>query len=88
MGGIFVDTKIDILFQELELEDEINSNLFLALTASRKDVLSASNIETCFEIFSLNTSEINIKGLKKYLNADMDEIKVELSRLTDNSNSV
>ncbi|CAD8084092.1 unnamed protein product [Paramecium sonneborni] len=83
-----IEDKIDKLFQELELEDEINSNLFLALTTSRRDVLSTSNIEISFEILSLNTSEITLKGLKKYLNADSDEIKLELSRLTDDSNSL
>ncbi|CAD8180077.1 unnamed protein product [Paramecium pentaurelia] len=83
-----IEEKIDNLYQELELEDEINSNLFLALTATRKDVLSTSNIEICFEIFSLNSSEITLKGLKKYLNSDIDEITNELSRLTENQNSL
>ncbi|CAD8192151.1 unnamed protein product [Paramecium octaurelia] len=83
-----IEERIDNLYKELELEDEINSNLFLALTATRKDVLSTSNIEICFEIFSLNSSEINLKGLKKYLNSDIDEIKVELTRLTENQNSL
>ncbi|CAK87617.1 unnamed protein product (macronuclear) [Paramecium tetraurelia] len=83
-----IEEKIDNLYKELEIDDKINSNLFLALTATRKDVLSISNIEICFEIFSLNSSEINLKGLKKYLNSDIDEIKVELTRLTENQNSL
>ncbi|CAD8093421.1 unnamed protein product [Paramecium primaurelia] len=83
-----IKDKIDKLFQELELEDEINSNQFLALSTSRRDILSTSNIEISFEIFSLNTQEITLKGLKKFLNADIDEIEVELSRLTENSNSL
>ncbi|CAD8116890.1 unnamed protein product [Paramecium sonneborni] len=83
-----IEEKIDQLFKDFELEDEINSNLFLALTTSRKDVLTVSNTEICFEILSLNSSEITLKGLKKYLNADIEDIKVEFSRLTDDSNSL
>lgn len=67
---------VDKLFKTHEFADNmvINNALFLTLTANREELLTKSNIEICFEIFSNNKQDITLRGLRRHLNADSEEL--------------
>lgn len=71
-----IEENIDKLYKAHEFAQNvlINNALFLTLTANRKELLTNSNIEICFEIFSNNKSDITLRGLRRHLNADSEEL--------------
>ena len=53
------------------------------MAASRDLLLSQSNIEIGFSIFSNGKKEINLRGLRRHLNSDSEELIDEFNRITN-----
>ncbi|CAD8192150.1 unnamed protein product [Paramecium octaurelia] len=86
-----VENKINEIFQQLEVDPQeggIDSTQFMSLALSRSTLLTQQNIETCFQIFSYNKQEIQLKGLKRHLQCETADIKSEFSQITDDLNTL
>ncbi|CAD8081144.1 unnamed protein product [Paramecium primaurelia] len=86
-----IDNKIQEIFQQLEVNTEnggIDSTQFMSLALTRSTLITQQNIETCFQIFSYNKQEIQLKGLKRHLQCETADIKYEFSQITDDLNTL
>ncbi|CAD8081140.1 unnamed protein product [Paramecium primaurelia] len=64
-------------------ENGLNCQQFQSMAASRDLLLSQSNIEIGFSIFSNGKKEINLRGLRRHLNSDSEELIDEFNRITN-----
>ncbi|CAD8197125.1 unnamed protein product [Paramecium pentaurelia] len=71
---------------DINEENGINSQQFQSLAANRDILLTDSNIEIGFQIFSYGKQEINLKGLRRQLNSDSEELIDEFNRITNKEN--
>ena len=85
-----IEERIDTLFQTLELGDDmlIDNTLFITLSTNKKELLTKSNIEICFGIFSNNKPEITLRSLRRHLNNDSEEFVTEFYNLTGDDKTV
>ncbi|CAD8116892.1 unnamed protein product [Paramecium sonneborni] len=86
-----IEIKINEIFQQLEVDIQnggLDSNQFMSLALTRSTLLTQQNIETCFQIFSNNKQEIQLKGLKRHLQCETADIKSEFSQITDDLNTL
>ncbi|CAD8116888.1 unnamed protein product [Paramecium sonneborni] len=64
-------------------ENRVNIQQFQSLAASRDTLLTQNNIEIGFQIFSNGKKEITLRGLRRHLNSDSDELIDEFIRITN-----
>ncbi|CAK69752.1 unnamed protein product (macronuclear) [Paramecium tetraurelia] len=76
---------VEQVFQNygINKEEGVSIQQFQCLTASRDILLTDSNIEIGFQIFSNGRKEINLRGLKKHLNSDSEQLVDEFNRMTN-----
>ncbi|CAK87616.1 unnamed protein product (macronuclear) [Paramecium tetraurelia] len=72
-----------ILNYGIDKENGFNCQQFQSLAASRDLLLTQSNIEICFQIFSNGKKAINLRGLRRHLNSDSEELIDEFNRITN-----